>query len=311
MRRIFCTSIARQYTQQERELRRVAQQHRHASCRDRQLDARLARRAPRLHICVKEPRVHVGVRGTEVRAHALAQRNGRRARHAQPQHVGHLRVPCVADSAVFFQTMDPARSDAPRAGEPSTSVGAAGAAPGVLVDTRPSPIELQFARAAYIILQMWPALRQAVLEQWGGPESEEKRRFLLSHLCDEYGTGQGKCPDVDDLADLLDNYVEEEYDCQLEDDSAMMIAMHVCNAFKVIFEEKRGEQLVAQLEQAFGKVRKSKVEHQTQELAEGDEDDDQEEDETATPSAPRPPAPRPEPEIDEDGFETVVSRRRR
>ncbi|WFC94400.1 rRNA accumulation- protein [Malassezia brasiliensis] len=180
-------------------------------------------------------------------------------------------------------------------------------------EAAPTQQELQFARATYIILAMWPAMRQAVLEMWGGPESEEKRDFLLSHLCDEYGTGKGKLPDVDDLADLLENYLAEEYDCQLEDDSAALVALHVCNSYKAVFEEQHGTEFLKQLEEAFAKVSKSSVKNQTRELAEDDEaeDEDVSDAPATTRSAPRATAPRPEPEIDEDGFETVVSRRRR
>lgn len=180
-------------------------------------------------------------------------------------------------------------------------------------EAAPTQQELQFARATYIILAMWPAMRQAVLEMWGGPESEEKRDFLLSHLCDEYGTGKGKLPDMDDLTDLLENYLAEEYDCQLEDDSAALVALHVCNTYKAVFEEQHGTEFLKQLEEAFAKVSKSSVKNQTQEIAEDEEDasDDAHDAPAPTTSAPRAPAPRPEPEIDEDGFETVVSRRRR
>lgn len=180
-------------------------------------------------------------------------------------------------------------------------------------EAAPTQQELQFARATYIILAMWPAMRQAVLEMWGGPESEEKRDFLLSHLCDEYGTGKGKLPDMDDLTDLLENYLAEEYDCQLEDDSAALVALHVCNTYKAVFEEQHGTEFLKQLEEAFAKVSKSSVKNQTQELSEDDDAEEEDAPDVATPatSAPRASAPRPEPEIDEDGFETVVSRRRR
>ena len=182
-----------------------------------------------------------------------------------------------------------------------------------VADETPTKEQLQFARAVYIVLNLWPALRQAVIEGWGGPESGEKRDFLLSHLCDEYGNGGASTkPDLDDLIELIESYIAEEYDCQLEDDSAMWVAMHVCGAHKTIFEEGRGDVILAQLEDAFQKAGKTKVSSTTQgDDDEEDDDDDEEEEMDVAPAASRPAAPRAEPEIDEDGFETVVSRRRR
>ena len=47
----------------------------------------------------------------------------------------------------------------------------------------PSKEQLQFARAVYIIFHLWPAMRHAVAEAWGGPESREKMEYLLSYVC--------------------------------------------------------------------------------------------------------------------------------
>ncbi|KAL4400930.1 rRNA accumulation-related protein [Malassezia pachydermatis] len=191
-------------------------------------------------------------------------------------------------------------------------------APTETTAVEPTKEQLQFARAVYIILMLWPALRQAVNEHWGGPESEEKREFLLSHLCDEYGNG-GKAtkPDLDDITDLIEGYVMEEYDCELEDNSAAMVAQHVCLLHAGIFEEERGDELLKQLEASFSRASGHKVAATTQEHIEDidapanyDYSQDERPMEPVS-AAPRAPAPKPKPEIDEDGFETVQPRRRR
>ncbi|WFC97752.1 rRNA accumulation- protein [Malassezia yamatoensis] len=184
-------------------------------------------------------------------------------------------------------------------------------------DSPPSEKEQQFARACYIMLALWPAMRQAVLEQWGGIDSEEKRTYLLSYLCDEYGSGKGSCPDADDLADLLENYMAEEYDCQLEDDSSMLVAAHVVECYKAIFEQENGSEFVNALEKSFAKayktVQTNATHHSGEELDDNNLSDEEtqsavQNDHTSNHSINK---PKPEPEIDEDGFETVVSRRRR
>lgn len=177
-------------------------------------------------------------------------------------------------------------------------------------DEAPTPEQLQFARSVFILLEMWPALRQAVNEGWGGPESEEKKSFLLSHLCDEYGNGGASTkPDVDDLTELIESYVMEEYACELEDDSAQWVAMHICLAHSSIFEQGKGDEIVAEYEASYARTSSHKLVAQMREDIRDASDDDEE----PHLPAPAPSAPKEKsaPEVDEDGFETVVPRRRR
>jgi len=175
-------------------------------------------------------------------------------------------------------------------------------------DEGPTPEQLQFARSVYILLEMWPALRQAVNEGWGGPESEEKRAFLLSHLCDAYGDGGAHTkPDVDDLTELIESYVMEEYACELEDDSAQWVAMHICLAHTSIFEQGKGDEILAEYEASYARTGSHKLVAQMRE----DICDTSDDNEPAPASASAAPKEKPAPEIDEDGFETVAPRRRR
>lgn len=184
-------------------------------------------------------------------------------------------------------------------------------------EPEPTHEQLQFARSVFIVLQLWPALRQAVLEEWGGPESVEKRDFLLSHLCDEYGNGGASTkPDMEDLIELIEGYVMEEFDCHLEDESVNLVAAHICDAHQRIFEEEKGDELLESLEKAYARVAGKKAVPTTSAINYedgGDEDGDDEDTAQGEQERPvqRPRAEKMEPQIDEDGFETVVSRRRR
>ncbi|WFD26856.1 rRNA accumulation- protein [Malassezia nana] len=174
----------------------------------------------------------------------------------------------------------------------------------------PTREQLQFARTVYILLEMWPALRQAVNEAWGGPESQEKKEFLLSHLCDEFGDGGARTkPDVDDVTELIEGYVTEEYACMLEDDSAHWVAMHICLAHTGIFEQGKGDEILAEYEASYARTGSHKPVVQMlediQELSDGEDDA------PAPPQPPKAPVEKPAPEIDEDGFVTVPPRRRR
>ncbi|CAD6937911.1 unnamed protein product [Tilletia controversa] len=125
----------------------------------------------------------------------------------------------------------------------------------------PAASSVQFARAVLLRFSIWPTLKTAVAEQWGGPDSQDKRDFLVGHLVDEFGmpespsnTNANANPgssssaaaaaastsssasasaselvpegiDVDDLHDILQDYVEQEYECRIEDDSGT-VALH-------------------------------------------------------------------------------------
>lgn len=190
----------------------------------------------------------------------------------------------------------------------------------------PSKEQLQFARAVYIIFHLWPAMRHAVAEAWGGADSRAKMEYLLSYICDEYGDlGEKTRPDMDDLADLFEDYLGEEFECRLEDDSAAWAGAHIVDLHARIFTHGDGDAALAELERSYARLGPSAVavreEKRGEEGDEGDEGEQEEGDEGegedaccahgpagAPVSAARARTP---PPVDEDGFQTVVPRRRR
>ncbi|WFD30256.1 rRNA accumulation- protein [Malassezia sp. CBS 17886] len=186
-------------------------------------------------------------------------------------------------------------------------------------ETQPGKEQLQFARAAHIVLELWPVLRRALQEEWGGPESMEKRDFLLSFLCDEYGDGGAKTlPDADDVEEIVANYMGDEFGCQLEDESARWVASHICLAHKNIFIQNNGDKYLAALELGVGSVRGKAAPAQVDaQYEDGVRDADFSSDEAPPATEQRggeavaAPRERAAPEIDDDGFETVAPRRRR
>lgn len=185
----------------------------------------------------------------------------------------------------------------------------------VVGDAAPSVEQLQFARAVFILFYLWPALRKAVEEEWGGHESREKMEFLLSYVCDEFGSGEPKeKPDIDYIAELFENYVIDEYEARLDDDSAIWAASHICVFHDRIFQKHEGEALLAGLEESYAKLggktlnaTRHKSEHDTDNE---DESGDDEPSADGGATEPRAQQEKPEPVIDEDGFELVQPRRR-
>lgn len=202
-------------------------------------------------------------------------------------------------------------------GQPG-GAGSSGSAP--QPETAPEHEKYQFARAVYVLFLLWPALRHAVAEEWGGPESREKMEFLLSYVCDEHGSGTPKSrPDVDELAEVMENYVIDEFECRLDDDSATWAASNIYRFHERIFSKHEGDAVLAPLEEALTKLKGTRpqtvhhmTEHDSDASDDGEEDPpDEPMDEEAPPPMAHAQRERPEPEIDEDGFQTVAPRRRR
>lgn len=219
---------------------------------------------------------------------------------------------------------------------------------------QPTATQLLFARAVILTMELWPVMRLAVSEQWGGHESREKRDFLVSYLCDEYssepsaveppsssssgGTAAAapRAPDVDDLADTLQMYFDDEFESRIEDGSAEWIAgriVHMHRAVYAAFPPTEQSLAAAQAEvdklaAAAQRLRGTKIEAQQSQApadeghtsASGSDDDGNgdansidamEVDGPAPSASSRNHAANFEPVVDEDGFTTVVKGRRR
>ncbi|KAI9149866.1 rRNA accumulation- protein [Blastocladiella emersonii ATCC 22665] len=69
-----------------------------------------------------------------------------------------------------------------------------------------------------LLLSNWFALRTAVEQGWGGHESEDKAKWFMNTVA-EYLVDEGHKIDVDDIADVLDDVMSEEFKTILEDNS--------------------------------------------------------------------------------------------
>jgi pre-rRNA-processing protein TSR2 len=214
--------------------------------------------------------------------------------------------------------------------------------------TGPSPTQLLFARAVIYTFDLWPALRLAITEQWGGSESKAKADFLISYLCDQYSeeatstsingpassstptqgaTIAPTTPDVDDLADILEGYFSDEFESRLEDDSTDWVASRLVQLHKIIYSTfpptpdslATATAEIDKLEEAAIALRGRKVtaertldEENDSQSGSGSESEGDEDDAMEVDAAP-PPArtSKPEPIVDEDGFTTVVKAKRR
>jgi len=188
----------------------------------------------------------------------------------------------------------------------------------------PNPALIFFARGVIARLELWPALRIAVEQGWGGPDSRGKRRWLASVLVDafDHEQQQGTPPDAEYVALMLAQVLEDEFGASIEDGSVEAIAEDIVQLWGA------GEDAVREWERKADGARAKKVDVREVVDEDGGEDDggeddewedeeeggDEDEDEAPQLSQaagdPQQRPSKPEPVVDEDGF-TLVQKGRR
>ncbi|KAH9164179.1 Pre-rRNA-processing protein TSR2-domain-containing protein [Lactarius sanguifluus] len=185
----------------------------------------------------------------------------------------------------------------------------------------PNPALILFARGVIARLEQWPALRIAVEQGWGGPESRAKQRWLVSELVDAFdGQQQQSMPDAEYVALMLAQVLEDEFGASVEDGSVEAVAADVVALWGA------GEDAVREWERKAEGARAKRVDVR-EEVVDGDGDDDdddegewedeeEDEDEDEAPQLSRAAGDsqqrpsKPEPVVDNDGF-TLVQKGRR
>lgn len=180
-------------------------------------------------------------------------------------------------------------------------------------------------------------MRLAISEEWGGPESAEKRDFLISHICDTYSNEAAAAadssqispvvvPDIDDLAETLEMYFADEYESRIEDGSADWVAGRIVQLHKVIYADfPATAQSLANAQSEVDKLYQAAVQLRGQKVSVQRTSEQDEEGESASESerdgdeamqiddaqAEQTRQQRQEPIVDEEGFTTVVKGKRR
>jgi pre-rRNA-processing protein TSR2 len=172
------------------------------------------------------------------------------------------------------------------------------------------------ALAEYAItlhLYLWPALALAVQHEFGGPSSGEKREWLAAQVCTFVLEDK---MDADDIEEVLEQVMGDEFETVVEDGSIYDVARRCCAVREeVVVKGEIGivDVLKKEWAQRGGKeVKVVKAEKEDAE-SESSDDDDDDEDQMDVDSEEKAPKEKvkTEPEIDEDGFTTVVSRKKR
>ncbi len=179
-----------------------------------------------------------------------------------------------------------------------------------MASSSPPQSSVLFARGVIARLAYWPALRIAVDQGWGGPESAEKSTWLASVLVDDFEEQDPK-PDLDFVEDRLLQAMADEFDANLEDGSAEAVAKDIVSLWEEVSAGKTD--LLKVFEESADKLKGKKI---TVEEAAGDNSDweDMSDDDESEDEAPQlvesQRAPKEQPEVDEDGFTTVKGKGR-
>lgn len=186
----------------------------------------------------------------------------------------------------------------------------------MIVDQAQAKFEFGIALA----LHNWSALTIAVQNQWGGSNSADKRDWLAGAIAQLFESNPET--DGDDVADVLLQVMEDEFEVVVEDDSEVPIAATI---MKVWVETREGNfSTVNQMyerwkEKGDAPAPEVKVQSQSDDEDSVDEEDWDEDGDGDTEMADAPEAEgstapkkgKPPPEVDEDGFTKVVGKKRR
>jgi len=207
----------------------------------------------------------------------------------------------------------------------------------------PTPATLQsnFEQGVAFALHLWPALTLAVQNNWGGPDSSDKRDWFAGAIVDLFPdlskpattttsttpqqaqaqsqTAAPEEPDQADVETVLLQVMLDEFEVNVDDDSAFEVAEQVMRvrgeclkggpkfdefeALRRKFEARKGTKVVGVL------TKGEDEDHETDWDTDDDEEDSAEDEDVQMGDAP-PVKEKEAPEVDEDGF-TKVTRKKK
>ncbi|EMG46714.1 Pre-rRNA processing protein TSR2, partial [Candida maltosa Xu316] len=183
--------------------------------------------------------------------------------------------------------------------------------------------QAKFELGVCMAVYKWEELTTAVDNLWGGPKSSEKRDWISGIVIDLFN--ESKIVDIQLIEETLLYAMVDEFDTQIDNDSALEIAYLIIKFYRDVMIEKYAtiDELYEkwQAKQNTKSVHKVHVENDpnnpdvSSEEEEEDEEEDEEEEEDVDMEVDQPEeeqAPQlTGPIVDDDGFELVQSKGRR
>ncbi|ANZ74161.1 BA75_00440T0 [Komagataella pastoris] len=177
-----------------------------------------------------------------------------------------------------------------------------------------------FELGVSMLVHKWDALSVAVANQWGGPNSKDKRDWISAVVVDLFL--QNSVVDVALIEETLLYAMQDEFDVMVEDDSALPLAAQVLDCYRKVaigevdkikesyakWQAKQSSNGDAKYQVTVGEdpsnpdVSENEEDDYRSAHAPGTQQDEDSEMTEATESAPQPT-------VDDDGF-TIVQRKR-
>lgn len=178
--------------------------------------------------------------------------------------------------------------------------------------------QARFELGVSMMIYKWDALDVAVENQWGGPDSAEKRDWITAIIVDLFKTE--KVVETILIEETLLYAMVDEFDTNVEDDSAVFIANGIIELYKQC--QALDYSTVESLYLAWQEKQKNKSDKRVVQVkddplnpdvsdSEDEEDYDEEESQDVDMDVDEQQQTNPEPIIDEDGFEVVQKKGRR
>lgn len=178
--------------------------------------------------------------------------------------------------------------------------------------------QARFELGVSMMIYKWDALDVAVENQWGGPDSAEKRDWITAIIVDLFKTE--KVVETILIEETLLYAMVDEFDTNVEDDSAVFIANGIIELYKqcqaldystveslyLAWQEKQKNKSIKRVVQVKDDPLNPDVSD-----SEDEEDYDEEESQDVDMDVDEQQQTNPEPIIDEDGFEVVQKKGRR
>ncbi|KAK7408731.1 rRNA accumulation-related protein [Neonectria punicea] len=185
-----------------------------------------------------------------------------------------------------------------------------------------------FEQAVAYALHLWPALSLSVQNNWGGPDSGDKRDWFAGAIVELFpefvDTPPAKAPvepDLEDVETVLLQVMVDEFEVNVDDDSAMEVATNILKARQGcalgLFDD------VEALRTRWSNLKGAKVEQLFKKAEDADQDtdwesDDSDDDDEGAGGAdvemdeapPLVPKQKEEPQVDDDGFTMVTKKKR-
>ncbi|CAO2658321.1 Nn.00g060440.m01.CDS01 [Neocucurbitaria sp. VM-36] len=165
----------------------------------------------------------------------------------------------------------------------------------------------------------WSDLTVAVQNQWGGPDSSDKRDWLAGQISELFASEAST--DAEDVEVMLLQVLEDEFGVRLEDETEVNVAREIMAIKKEIWEGNTTtvDKLQKKWEERQGKevatgnvsVRESNQDAEWDSVDEESDEDGDEDVEMGDAPALVPVKPKPAPEVDEEGFTKVVGKKKR